>query len=78
MKVEIGAEAAQFPDKEYINGIAVAVYTSSSTEGCAAYFRCNLKRGKCDKKPFCLEPEKKLQAKLAHTKVPFLFETEKM
>jgi len=26
MNVEIGAEAAQFPEKEYINGIAVAVY----------------------------------------------------
>ncbi len=26
MNVEIGAEAAQFPDKEYINGIAVAVH----------------------------------------------------
>jgi hypothetical protein len=26
MNVEIGAEAALFPDKEYINGIAVAVY----------------------------------------------------
>jgi hypothetical protein len=26
MKVEIGAEAAQFPEKKYINGIAVAVY----------------------------------------------------
>jgi hypothetical protein len=26
MNVEIGAEAAQFPDKEYINGIAVAVW----------------------------------------------------
>jgi hypothetical protein len=26
MNVEIGAEAAQFPKKEYINGIAVAVY----------------------------------------------------
>jgi hypothetical protein len=25
MHVEIGAEAAQFPDKEYINGIAVEV-----------------------------------------------------
>ncbi len=25
MNVEIGAEAAQFPDKKYINGIAVAV-----------------------------------------------------
>jgi hypothetical protein len=28
MNVEIGAEAAQFPEKEYINGIAVAVYSS--------------------------------------------------
>jgi hypothetical protein len=26
MNVELGAEATQFPDKEYINGIAVAVY----------------------------------------------------
>ena len=26
MNVEIGAEAAQFPEKEYISGIAVAVY----------------------------------------------------
>jgi hypothetical protein len=26
MNVEIGAEAAQFPEKEYINGTAVAVY----------------------------------------------------
>jgi hypothetical protein len=25
MNVEIGAKAAQFPEKEYINGIAVAV-----------------------------------------------------
>ncbi len=30
MNVEIGAEAALFPEKEYINGIAVAVlYTFS-------------------------------------------------
>ncbi len=28
MNVEIGAEAAQFPEKEYINGIAVAVYNT--------------------------------------------------
>jgi hypothetical protein len=27
MNVEIGAEAALFPEKEYINGIAVAMYT---------------------------------------------------
>jgi hypothetical protein len=28
MDVEIGTEASQFPEKEYINGILVAVYTS--------------------------------------------------
>jgi hypothetical protein len=27
MNVEIGTEAAQFPEKEYANGIFVAVYT---------------------------------------------------
>jgi hypothetical protein len=27
MNVEIGTEAATFPEKEYINGIFVAVYT---------------------------------------------------
>jgi hypothetical protein len=32
MNVEIGAEAAQFPEKEYINGIAVAVYDRQFTE----------------------------------------------
>jgi hypothetical protein len=26
MNMEIGAEAAQFPEKEYISGIAVAVF----------------------------------------------------
>jgi hypothetical protein len=26
MNVEIGTEAGQFPEKEYINGIAFAVY----------------------------------------------------
>jgi hypothetical protein len=26
MNVEIGTEAAQFPEKEYINGILLAVY----------------------------------------------------
>jgi hypothetical protein len=30
MNVEIGAEAAQFPGKEYINGIAVAVHRGST------------------------------------------------
>jgi hypothetical protein len=29
--VEIGAEAALFPEKEYINGIAVAVYAAHRT-----------------------------------------------
>jgi hypothetical protein len=28
MNVEIGTEAVQFPEKEYINGIFVAVYSS--------------------------------------------------
>ena len=31
MNVEIGAEAKQFPEKEYINGIAVAVYYVEKT-----------------------------------------------
>ncbi len=30
MNVEIGTEAAQFPEKEYINGIAFAVYTTAT------------------------------------------------
>jgi hypothetical protein len=30
MNVEIGAEAVQFPEKEYISGIAVAVYSKKS------------------------------------------------
>jgi hypothetical protein len=29
MNVEIGAEAAQFPEKEYINGIAFAVHADT-------------------------------------------------
>jgi hypothetical protein len=28
MNVEIGAETALFPEKEYINGIAIAVWAS--------------------------------------------------
>ncbi len=31
MNGEIGAEAAQFPEKEYINGIAVAVHATEIT-----------------------------------------------
>jgi hypothetical protein len=30
--VEIGTEVAQFPEKEYINGIFVAVYDQTSIE----------------------------------------------
>jgi hypothetical protein len=33
MNVEIGAEAAQFPEKEYINGIAFAMFNV-----CSLYF----------------------------------------
>ncbi len=32
MNVEIGAEAAQFPEKEYITGIAVVVRTESTVD----------------------------------------------
>jgi hypothetical protein len=32
MNVEIGAEAALFPEKEYINGIAVAVHAFGNSE----------------------------------------------
>jgi hypothetical protein len=32
MDVEIGAEAAQFPEKEYTNGIAVAVHLAFGTD----------------------------------------------
>jgi hypothetical protein len=34
MNVQIGTEAAQFPEKEYINGIAVAVGGSISAHTC--------------------------------------------
>ncbi len=32
MNVEIGTEAAQFPEKEYINGIFVAVWVALSMQ----------------------------------------------
>ncbi len=32
MNVEIGTEAAQFPEKEYINGIFVAVHHNVNTQ----------------------------------------------
>jgi hypothetical protein len=37
MNVEIGAEAALFPEKEYINGIAVAVRNSPPPPHLGAY-----------------------------------------
>ena len=36
MNVEIGAEAALFPEKEYINGIAVAVWSTKTLDAVAA------------------------------------------
>ncbi len=44
MNVEIGAEAALFPEKEYINGIAVAVYKwdTISTLIVKEHFYCNI------------------------------------
>jgi hypothetical protein len=37
MNVEIGAEAALFPEKEYINGIAVAVKYKEMRENWTKY-----------------------------------------
>jgi hypothetical protein len=37
MNVEVGTEAAQFPEKEYINGIFLAVYISDCV---AFYVKC--------------------------------------
>ncbi len=34
MNVEIGTEAAQFPEKEYINVIFIAVYAAIWTHTC--------------------------------------------
>jgi hypothetical protein len=42
MHVEIGAEAALFPEKEYINGMAVAVHISLPDR--SAFFP-----GECDR-----------------------------
>jgi hypothetical protein len=39
MNAEIGAEAAQFPEKEYINGIAVAVFAIACTSISAKFFQ---------------------------------------
>jgi hypothetical protein len=40
MNVEIGAEAALFPEKEYINGIAVAVYSKKWISGSQSTVKC--------------------------------------
>ncbi len=37
MNVEIGAEAALFPEKEYINGIALAVRPRSAYKGAVGF-----------------------------------------
>ncbi len=37
MNVEIGAKAALFPEKEYINGLAVAVYNFTINRFLCAY-----------------------------------------
>ncbi len=48
MNMEIGAEAALFPEKEYINGFAVAVYgrnrysASASCHACTVHRTCYL------------------------------------
>ncbi len=56
MNVEIGSEAAQFPEKEYINGIAFAVYANKSNSrahlllsflGCKCSEIWHLCRGRC-------------------------------
>jgi hypothetical protein len=41
MNVEIGAEATLFPEKEYINGIAVSVHLRLDTvlDSCAGIFK---------------------------------------
>ncbi len=38
MNVEIGAEAAQFPEKEYVNGIFIAVNVCVCTEKRTIYY----------------------------------------
>jgi hypothetical protein len=42
MNVEIGAEAALFPEKEYINGIAVAVHQGVCGRMSATLMRNNV------------------------------------
>ncbi len=42
MNVEIGAEAALLIEKEYKNGIAIAVQWKSNKEDCLTYIEGNL------------------------------------
>jgi hypothetical protein len=44
MNVEIAAEAVQFPDKEYINGIAVAVQLTLKNTKWATYIQAKQKQ----------------------------------
>ncbi len=44
MNVEIGAEAALFPEKEYINGIAVAVCYCERIAYISIYYLMRAKR----------------------------------
>jgi hypothetical protein len=55
MNVEIGAEAAQFPEKEYINGIAFAVCSIND------FFIVSLSiKGMVKNEQFCQHPSEDL------------------
>ncbi len=43
MNVEIGTEAAQFPEKEYINGIFVAVWGDAQTSSANCIMKLEVK-----------------------------------
>ncbi len=47
MNVKIGAEAALFPEKEYINGIAVAVHMETSSLRTVKIMHRNLNKIVC-------------------------------
>ncbi len=47
MNVEIGTEAAQFPEKEYINGIFVAVHNMCNHDICINAFLYYSKNTDC-------------------------------
>jgi hypothetical protein len=54
MNVEIGAEAAQFPEKEYINEIAVAVQRAAVTSRRTTDLATHLPYAKNDKSKMVL------------------------